>query len=93
MMEAICHCGANRFAVDHAPDQVTDYNCSLCHRHGVLWAYYSPRRVRQTAGSGETDVYLWGKRLMEFYRCRVCGCVTHWTPVDISRDRMASTPT
>lgn len=62
MIEATCHCGAIHLAIDHAPDEVTDCNCSICHRYGVLWAYYSPRQVRQTTGIGETEAYLWGER-------------------------------
>jgi hypothetical protein len=34
------------------------------------------------------DIYLRGARTTEFHRCKHCGCVTHWTAVDKSRDRM-----
>jgi hypothetical protein len=88
MVEASCHCGAIRFAVEAGPDEVTDCNCSICRRLGALWAYYSPRQVRFAAGSGPTDIYMWGDRRLEFHRCRTCGCVTHWAPVDRTRDRM-----
>lgn len=38
--------------------------------------------------TGPTDIYLWGDKKIEFHRCRTCGCVTHWAPVDRGRDRM-----
>ena len=31
---------------------------------------------------------MWDDRSIEFHRCRTRGCVTHWSPVDKSRDRM-----
>jgi len=71
-----------------APDTVTDCNCSICRRYGMLWAYYSPKQVRIAAGVDETDTYVWDDKSIAFHRCRVCGCVTHWAAVDRSADRM-----
>jgi len=88
MIESSCHCGAVRLEIAAAPQTVTDCNCSNCRRYGVLWAYYSPGDVRITSGDGATDIYMWDDRSLEFHRCRNCGCVTHWAPVDTSRDRM-----
>ena len=87
-IETSCHCGAVRLAIDSAPEQVTDCNCSICRRYGALWAYYSPKQVRFTPPDPATDVYMWGARSNEFHRCRSCGCVTHWAAVDKSRDWM-----
>jgi hypothetical protein len=85
---ASCHCGAVRLEVETAPETVTDCNCSICRRYGVLWAYYSPAQVRITPAGGGTDIYMWDDRAIEFHRCRICGCVTHWAAVDRTRDRM-----
>lgn len=52
----------------------------------VLWAYYRLSQVRITPPSGATDVYMWDDRAIQFHRCKTCGCVTHWWPVDESRD-------
>ncbi len=52
----------------------------------MLWAYYSPKDVKVTGGA--TDIYMRGERKTEFHRCKNCGCVTHWTAVDQTRDRM-----
>lgn len=86
MVEGSCHCGAVRLQVDDAPTEVTDCNCSICRRYGVLWAYYAPGQVRIAGGA--TDIYIWGDRMLEFHRCAVCGCVTHWAPVDKTQERM-----
>jgi hypothetical protein len=74
--------------IESAPVEVTDCNCSICRRYGTLWAYYSPRQVRILPPDGATDIYMWDDRSLEFHRCKNCGCVTHWAPVDTTRDRM-----
>ena len=87
MVQASCHCGAVELDLAEAPSEVTDCNCSICRRYGILWAYYSPRQVEIRAREG-TDTYLWGTRSTIFHRCRNCGCVTHWSAADPRRDRM-----
>jgi hypothetical protein len=88
LIEASCHCGSIRLEIASAPKEVTDCNCSICRRYGVLWAYYSPRQVHLWPPGGVTDVYMWDDKSIEFHRCRICGCVTHWAAVDKNRDRM-----
>ena len=88
MIESSCHCGAVRLEIDGRLEEVTDCNCSICRRYGGLWAYFSPKRVRVIAPDGATDIYKWGDKRLEFHRCRICGCVTHWRAVDKQVDRM-----
>ncbi|HEY2517533.1 MAG TPA: GFA family protein [Polyangiaceae bacterium] len=85
MIHSSCHCGAVRLTVPRAPSDLTDCNCTICRRYGTLWGYYSPKEV---AISGATDVYQRGERSIEFHRCKLCGCVTHWAPADKAHDRM-----
>jgi len=86
VIELSCHCGQVGLAIEIPPTEVTDCNCSICRRYGILWAYYSPKAV--TLNGGATDIYMWDDRAIEFYRCTACGCVTHWAPVDKRHDRM-----
>jgi hypothetical protein len=88
LIEASCHCGAVRLAIDHAPLEVTDCNCSICRRYGALWAYYLRAQVRVSSAGGATEIYMWGERKIAFHRCAHCGCVTHWVAVDEARPRM-----
>jgi hypothetical protein len=88
MPELTCHCGAIRIAIDQPPTEVTDCNCSICRRYGTLWAYYERSQVRLAPAAPATDVYAWGDKALEFHRCRVCGCVTHWLPTDKTKSRM-----
>ena len=87
--EGSCHCGAVHFKLDLGPDTITDCNCSICRRYGVLWAYYQPKQVTIAPPMGATDIYMWDDRAVEFHRCKTCGCLTHWAPVDQAIDRMA----
>ena len=87
MILASCHCDAVRVETTSAPDTVTDCNCSICRRYGVLWAYFRPGEVR-ICSDAQTDIYMWDDRSLEFHRCRTCGCVTHWSSVDPSVDRI-----
>src|SRR5262245_9301700 len=81
MIEASCHCGEVKFAVDAAPAEVNDCSCSICRRYGALWAYYHPSDVHLLAESA-TNTYMWGDRTIEFHRCRSCGCITYWRAVN-----------
>jgi len=85
---ASCHCGAVRLEVETAPEVVKSCNCSICRRTGALWAYYAPRQVRIAPAEGATDFYMWGDRMLELHRCKICGCITHWAPVDKTYQRM-----
>jgi hypothetical protein len=64
--------------VSRRPRQVTECNCSICRRYGTLWAYYSRTSVRIVAAPTAQSTYAWGDKLLDFYRCGCCGCVTHW---------------
>jgi hypothetical protein len=88
VIEASCHCGRVRIAIDAAPVEVTDCNCSICRRLGTLWAYYSPKQVKITPPEGATDIYMWNERIIEFHTCKTCHCTTHWAPADKAHDRM-----
>lgn len=81
MFEASCHCGLCVLAVEGLPETVTDCNCSICFKYGVLWAYYTVGAVDRSR-LGPTDRYVWGDRKIAFLRCQGCGCLVCWWPVD-----------
>ncbi len=85
---ATCHCGAVEMGVARAPTEVTDCNCSLCRRYGVLWAYYDAPDLT-LPDETLTERYAWNGRHVDFHRCRTCGCVTHWFPRAAGRARRA----
>jgi hypothetical protein len=89
MIEASCHCGAVRFEIAAAPTSVTDCNCSICRKKGVLWAYYPKDQVRIISADGATSTYRWNDEVIDFHTCRTCGCTTHYSPVDVRENRIA----
>lgn len=88
VVRAACHCGAVRILFDPAPQWVCDCNCSICRRYGALWAYtrdFKTGREHSVAlvrGAEDLEQYVWGDRMLGFWRCRHCGCITHHTEVD-----------
>lgn len=86
MPSATCHCAAVRIELPHRPECLTECNCSICRRYGVLWAYYPAAEVSIVAAPDAIDEYVWGDRSLKFVRCRTCGCVTHWLRLDPVKD-------
>jgi len=87
MLTATCHCGSVRVTIPRPPEKATNCNCSLCRRLGALWAYYDVDEVQIDGDPERTDEYVWGDKTLRTVRCRHCGCVTHWTPLDLERGR------
>ncbi len=88
MIRASCHCGSICLEVATAPAEVTECNCSVCRRNGVLWAYYPPSQVRLVPAGAAMDTYMWDDKAITFHRCPTCGCVSHWAATDPGRGRM-----
>ena len=89
MLGASCHCGSVRIEVPRAPVYLNQCHCSVCRRYGTLWAYYERHDVQLRSDERATAIYSWGEKNLEFHHCRICGCVTHWKPVDERETRMA----
>ena len=83
MLVGTCHCGAVRIEVPEAPQELTDCNCSICHRYGALWAFYEAGTVHVIGHPENTAEYVWGPKTIRTLRCRSCGCVTHWEPLHL----------
>jgi hypothetical protein len=82
MLTGRCHCGAVSVTIPRPPVEVTNCNCSLCRRVGGLWAYYPCDEVTVQGDPAHTDSYVQGDRTLRTMRCKTCGCVTHWVPLD-----------
>jgi len=76
-----CHCGAVRIEVPRRPRTLTDCNCSICRRYGVLWAYYKAPDVRVVCAPDAVHSYSWGRKALRFMRCATCGCIMTWVRV------------
>ena len=78
-MNLSCHCGNVKITVNHAPETLLSCNCSICHRYGALWGYYTTEEVSITVESRPTGTYRWGDETTDFHHCPSCGCMTHYT--------------
>jgi hypothetical protein len=78
MLSATCHCGAVKVEIPRRPRSLTNCNCSICRRYGVLWAYFKDTDVKLVAEPGTIDEYVWGRGSQKFLRCGRCGCVMQW---------------
>lgn len=82
MLTASCHCGAVRIELLHKPDSLTRCTCSICRRYGALWAYCTRETARVRSAPNAQTAYAWNDRVIEFYHCRTCGCMTHYEDVE-----------
>jgi hypothetical protein len=63
-----------RWTFNGLPESATACNCTVCRRHGALWAYdYENEGIRV---SGPTQAY--ERRVLSFHFCGQCGCVAYW---------------
>ena len=83
-MDGSCHCGAVRWRFEGVPESATTCNCSICRRHGALWAYGFESEAFTV--SGETAAYAWGREQLAFHFCARCACVVAWLTTSRGRD-------
>lgn len=89
MFEANCHCGNVTLRAEAPPTTVTSCNCSICHRLGAVWGYYSAEDV-QVFQRQEGNAYSWDQKVLTFHTCKTCGCTTHYTaPLADGTERIA----
>lgn len=86
MLIGTCHCGAVQVEIPRRPRTLTNCNCSICRRYGVLWAYYKAPDVRVRCKPGATESYSWGRKSLKFIRCRECGCLISWKRIQPRQD-------
>ena len=75
---ASCHCGDVKLEVSRKPRRLVECTCSVCRRYGCKWAYYTRKSVKVISPKDNMKAYLWGDKMIEFYHCKNCGCVTHY---------------
>jgi hypothetical protein len=85
LVRGTCHCGDVEIELQALPKSITECNCSLCRRTGVLWAYVDENLVITLPDASVTETYAWNGRHVDFHRCKCCGCITHWLPRDQGR--------
>jgi hypothetical protein len=84
VIEGSCHCGAIRWSLGAIPSEATTCNCTICRRHGALWAYGFENEDIHTSGDPRT--YTWAGRNIGFHFCGTCGCVAYWSGIQKGPD-------
>ena len=75
-----CHCGAVKFEIDSVIDKVTQCNCSICSKKGILHHRVPPERFRLVAGDDKLVNYKFGTGIASHYFCSSCGIHTFTHP-------------
>jgi hypothetical protein len=44
--------------------------------------YFEFGTVRIESDPGAAAEYIWGDRTLRRIHCKICGCVTHWEPIE-----------
>jgi hypothetical protein len=76
-----CHCGAVSFEV-LTPDaaELTDCNCSICHKTGYLHLIVPKERFRLLSGKRKLTAYRFNTKAAKHYFCSVCGIKPFYVP-------------
>jgi hypothetical protein len=68
-----CHCGAVRFEVDAAIEQVIACNCSMCSKRGGLLAFTGDENFRLLSGTDAQTEYRFNTHRIAHLFCKTCG--------------------
>jgi hypothetical protein len=49
---------------------------------GGIWAYYEFGTVQISGHPENTQEYIQGDKTLRTMRCKTCGCITHWEPLN-----------
>ena len=75
-----CHCGRVRFEIDAEIDRVTECNCSICSKKGMLHLRVPPESFRLVSGGEHLGTYQFGTKVAKHHFCTVCGIHTFTRP-------------
>ncbi len=73
MYTGSCHCGAVRFRVDAAINELTTCDCSICVIRNAVMAKVAEQSLTVLTGQEMLTLYQWNTRRAKHYFCRRCG--------------------
>ena len=79
-MDGGCHCGRVGFRVTADLDRVTECNCSMCSKKGILHLIVPPEQFELLAGKDDLTTYEFNTRTAKHYFCKVCGIHPFYVP-------------
>ena len=78
--EGGCHCGRVRFRVTADLDRVTDCNCSICTKKGILHLIVAPEQFELLSGRDDLTTYQFNTGVAKHTFCKVCGIHPFYVP-------------
>ena len=75
-----CHCGRVRFRVTAELDRVSECNCSMCTKKGILHLIVPTDRFELLSGADELTTYEFNTRIAKHHFCRHCGIHSFYVP-------------
>ncbi len=79
-MQGGCHCGRVRFRVTADLTRVTECNCSICTKKGILHLIVPPEQFELLSGQDDLATYEFNTRTAKHKFCRVCGIHPFYVP-------------
>jgi hypothetical protein len=74
------HCDRVRFEIDAVVDRVTECNCSICSKKGIVHFRVAPEHFRLLSGEEHLGTYPFGTRTAKHHFCTTCGIHTFTRP-------------
>jgi hypothetical protein len=79
-MQGGCHCGRVRFRVTADLDTVTECNCSICTKKGILHLIVPPENFELLSGKDDLVTYTFNTGVAKHTFCRHCGIHPFYVP-------------
>jgi len=78
--EGGCHCGRVRFRVTADLERVTECNCSMCTKKGILHLIVPPEQFELLSGEDALATYQFNTGVAKHTFCRHCGIHPFYVP-------------
>ncbi len=78
--EGGCHCGRVRFRVEADLAQISECNCSICMKKGVLHLTVPPERFQLLQGEDALSTYQFNTNTARHVFCKYCGIHSFGVP-------------
>jgi hypothetical protein len=75
-----CHCGRVRFVVRREIDRVSECNCSICVKKGILHWIVEKDEFTLESGSDWLSTYTFNTGVAKHHFCKVCGIAAFYIP-------------
>ena len=85
-----CHCGQVAFEVEGTLESVTDCNCSMCRRKGILMWFVPRDSLRLLTPDASAGTYKFNRHVIAHRFCPTCGIHTHGEGIDPKGNPMAA---